>query len=78
MNDFQEYALLVVVAAPVVAIFAANVMAMLAGERGTLLLPEIGRFPSAAADATIGAAPMAAAAPAEADAANDAMAERAA
>jgi hypothetical protein len=49
MNVFQEYALLIVVAAPVVAIFAANVIAMLAGERGTLLLPQVGAFPATSA-----------------------------
>ena len=42
MNLIHEYALLAVVAAPVVAFIAMNLSLMLTGERGTLLLPEIG------------------------------------
>jgi len=41
MAFFQEYALLVAVAAPVAVIVAMNVVAKLAGERGTLLLPAV-------------------------------------
>jgi len=42
MNALHEYSLLVVVAAPVLAFVVANVALLIAGEHGTLLLPEIG------------------------------------
>ncbi len=46
MNFFNEYALLVAVATPVVAIVSIMVTLFLAGERGTLLLPGFGGYPS--------------------------------
>ena len=42
MEDFNEFALLVAVAAPVVTIVVTNLVLMAAGEHGTLLLPELG------------------------------------
>ena len=39
MNFFNEYALLVAVAVPVLAIVGMNVFLWLGGERGTLILP---------------------------------------
>lgn len=39
MNYFNEYALLVAVAVPVLAIVGLNVFLWIGGERGTLLLP---------------------------------------
>jgi hypothetical protein len=39
MNTFNEYALLVAVAVPVLAIAGLNVFLWLGGERGTLLMP---------------------------------------
>jgi len=39
MNPFNEYALLVAVAAPVLAIVGLNVLLWIGGERGTLLVP---------------------------------------
>ncbi len=39
MNHFNEYALLVAVAVPVLAIVGLNVFLRIGGERGTLLVP---------------------------------------
>jgi len=39
MNHFNEYALLVAVAVPVLAIVGLNVFLWIGGERGTLLVP---------------------------------------
>jgi hypothetical protein len=46
MNFFHEYALLVAAAIPVVTVLGINVFLMVAGEKGTLLLPTLGRYPS--------------------------------
>jgi hypothetical protein len=46
MNYAHEYALLVAVAAPALAIVGINVRLWLAGERGTLLVPSAGAFPT--------------------------------
>ena len=46
MNFFNEYALLVAVALPVVAIVGLQVFLFVAGERGTGLLPGLNRYPS--------------------------------
>ena len=45
MPAIQQYALLVVVAIPVVVVLAINLLLFLVGERGTLLLPRPGRYP---------------------------------
>ena len=44
MNYFQEYALLVVVAIPILALVGINVYLWWNGERGTLLLPSAENF----------------------------------
>jgi hypothetical protein len=46
----HEIALLVAVALPVAAILALNLWLFAFGERGTLLLPGLGRFPAIALD----------------------------
>ncbi|MGH7702284.1 MAG: hypothetical protein ACREMO_04285 [Gemmatimonadales bacterium] len=46
MSFIQEFALLFAVAAPVGAIAGMNLMLVLGGERGTLLLPAVGAFPT--------------------------------
>ena len=48
MNVIQEFAQLAAVAAPVVVIAAINLALYLAGERGTLLLPDRSAFPAVA------------------------------
>ena len=48
MNLIQEFAQLAAVASPIVAIAAINLSLYLAGERGTLLLPDRAAFPSLA------------------------------
>jgi len=45
MNYFQEYALLVAVAIPILAIVGLNVYLWWGGERGTLLMPSSQRLP---------------------------------
>lgn len=42
METFNEFALLAAVAAPAVTIVVTNLVLMAAGERGTLLLPQLG------------------------------------
>ena len=44
MNFIQEYGLLVAVAAPVVVVLAMQVFLFVAGERGTLLFPNLRPF----------------------------------
>ena len=46
MLEVHEIALLVAVAAPVAAIAGLNLWLFVFGERGTLLLPHLGRFPA--------------------------------
>lgn len=46
MFAIHEIALLVAVALPVAAIVALNLWLFVFGERGTLLLPHLGRFPA--------------------------------
>jgi hypothetical protein len=46
MNFFHEYALLVAAAIPVATVVGINVFLMIAGEKGTLLFPSLGRYPS--------------------------------
>lgn len=46
MNFFNEYALLVAVALPVVVIVGIQVFLFVSGERGTLLLPGLHSYPS--------------------------------
>ena len=46
MNFIQEYALLIAVATPVSVIVGIQVWLFMTGERGTLLLPSLRRFPS--------------------------------
>ena len=46
MNLIHEYALLVAVALPVVVIVGVQVFLFVSGERGTLLLPGLSRFPT--------------------------------
>ena len=46
MKFIQEYALLIAVATPVAVIVAIQVWLFMTGERGTLLLPSLRRFPS--------------------------------
>jgi hypothetical protein len=46
MNFVNEYALLVAVALPVVAIVGIQVYLFACGERGTLLVPGLNRYPS--------------------------------
>jgi hypothetical protein len=46
MNFFNEYALLVAVATPVVVIFGLQVLLFVAGERGTGILPGFSKYPS--------------------------------
>jgi len=80
MNAVQEYALLFVAVAPVATIAMTNLLLLLAGERGTLLLPD--PRPRAAGTVPVRAAGNPAPAPvrvsATAAAANDEMARRAA
>lgn len=42
MTIFQEYALLIAVAIPVLALAGLNVVLWIGGERGTLLMPAVG------------------------------------
>jgi hypothetical protein len=46
MDFFNEYALLIAIATPVIAIVAVQVALFVAGERDTLLLPGFGGYPS--------------------------------
>ena len=46
MNFINEYALLFAVALPVVAIVGIQVFLFVSGERGTLLVPGLNRYPS--------------------------------
>ena len=46
----HEVALLIAVSIPVAAILALNLWLFVFGERGTLLLPHLGRFPAVDAD----------------------------
>jgi len=46
MKFIQEYALLIAVATPALVIAGIQFSLFMAGERGTLLLPELRRFPS--------------------------------
>lgn len=46
MDFFHEYALLIAIALPVVVIVLIDLALALTGERGTLLLPSLGPFPS--------------------------------
>lgn len=46
MNFVNEYALLFAVALPVVAIVGIQVYLFVSGERGTLLVPGLNRYPS--------------------------------
>ena len=46
MSMIQEYALLIAVAIPVLAVVGLNAFLWLGGERGTLLLPSLAAFPS--------------------------------
>jgi len=46
MKFIQEYALLIAVATPVLVIVGIQVWLFMTGERGTLLLPSLRRFPS--------------------------------
>ena len=46
MNFFNEYGLLVAVSIPVIAIVGIQVFLFASGERGTLLVPGLGGFPS--------------------------------
>ena len=48
MEMFNEYALLIAVAAPVVALVAIQVSLYAAGERNTLLMPGLAAYPSIA------------------------------
>lgn len=69
MNVIQELALLAVVATPAAVIAALNLALYLAGERGTLLLPDRAVFPGLALEpmAAIEAEPAGAWAPAAED-----------
>ena len=51
MPAIQQIALIVAVAVPVLVIAGINIYLMLLGERGTLLMPQLGRFPSIPLDA---------------------------
>jgi hypothetical protein len=57
MNFFNEYALLVAVALPVVAIVGLQVFLFVAGERGTGLFPGLDRYPSIEIRNAVEAAP---------------------
>ena len=46
MNFFNEYGLLVAVSLPIVAIVGIQLFLYVSGERGTLLVPGLGGFPS--------------------------------
>lgn len=46
MNFVNEYALLIAVALPVLAIVGVQVFLFVAGERDTLLIPRLTRYPS--------------------------------
>jgi hypothetical protein len=71
MEFINEYALLVVVAAPVAVIVTMNVLLAMAGEAGTLLLPSSGELASYAGE--INVAPATTSAAAVGLAANDEM-----
>jgi hypothetical protein len=75
MNAIQEYALLFAVAAPLVTVVSMNLVLMLAGERGTLLLPELAALPTGTIEVRAVSAPTPAPAVV---AANDEMAREAA
>lgn len=47
MASFHNYALLVVVALPVIVVLAMNAWAFFHGERDTLLIPGVTRYPTA-------------------------------
>jgi hypothetical protein len=53
MSFFQEYALLFVVATPVAVVVLMQVALWLSGERDTLLLPVLTRYPSVWSEAEI-------------------------
>jgi hypothetical protein len=53
MNAIQEYGLLIAAATPVLVILGLQVFLFVCGERDTLLLPALGRFPRMDAAATI-------------------------
>jgi hypothetical protein len=57
MDFFNEYALLVAVALPVVVIVGLQVFLFVAGERGTGLLPGLNRYPSIEIRHAVEAAP---------------------
>jgi hypothetical protein len=46
MLEIHEAALLIAVAIPVAAVAGLNLWLLVSGERGTLLLPHLGRFPT--------------------------------
>lgn len=46
MSFFQEYSLLIAVSIPVVVLLAMNVALWISGERDTLMMPGLMRFPS--------------------------------
>jgi hypothetical protein len=50
MNVIHEVAMLAAVASPMIVIAAINVSLYLAGERGTLLLPDRAAYPTVALD----------------------------
>src|SRR4029079_15282572 len=57
MNFFNEYALLVAVALPVVVIVGLQVILLVARERGTGLIPGLARYPSIETRGAIETAP---------------------
>ena len=57
MNFVNEYALLFAVAIPVVMVVGAQVALFLNGERGTLLLPRLNRYPTFERTIRLGHAP---------------------
>ncbi|HEX5628489.1 MAG TPA: hypothetical protein VFX72_02885 [Usitatibacteraceae bacterium] len=72
---FEEYALLVVVCAPVLAVAGLDLFLTLKGERGTGLLPTPMRFPSVGSARGVEPDSVAAGATTSLDAANDEHAE---
>ncbi len=57
MNFVNDYALLFAVAIPVVMVLGAQVALFLGGERGTLLLPGLNRYPAFERTVRLGHAP---------------------
>lgn len=78
MSFMNEYALLVAVALPVVAIVGIQVFLFIGGERATLLLPGFNRYPSIDIGAKVDMKPMAVATAALGEATNDVMEREAA